>query len=489
MPEEEEALLSAYASLYSKAERTLFARLQADRDLTVLKREFLPEFGITARQFNAMAAELKGKISSIKERRAGLIKEAEQRLARAKKVLKKISDPARHHQEKRRVIDLQTRLARLQKDHASGKVRLCFGSKKLFRAQFSSEGNGYASHEEWLKDWQAARNNQFFVIGSRDETGGCQSCLASVTEDGSITLRLRLPDALSHQGKYLTFSSVRFAYGHDEIVAAIGRNLSDRKADWQPVSYRFLKDHKGWRVFVSVTLPDVSLLSEKDRGVIGMDINPDHLAVAEADRFGNPVNAFSVPCVTYGHRAEQRKAIVGDAVKQVIALAVVRKKPLVLEKLDFGKRKAALEKRHAEYAQMLSALAYTQIQTIARARAFDAGIEVCEVNPAYTTVIGQYKFADRYGISRHSAAALVIGRRSFGFAESLPGQLHGTLPQPVRNRGRHVWSKRAVVARRASAAHAALRRSGEPRSLPSPVFGQGMACDHTACAGEIPACE
>ena len=58
---------------------------------------------------------------------------------------------------------------------------------------------------------------------------------------------------------------------------------------------------------------------------------------------------------------------------------------------------------------MLSSLAYTQVQTFLRARAFDAGIEVYEVNPAYTSVIGRYKFSGRYGMSAHNAAALVIG--------------------------------------------------------------------------------
>jgi hypothetical protein len=161
-----------------------------------------------------------------------------------------------------------------------------------------------------------------------------------------------------------------------------------------------------------------------------------------------------------------------------------------MEKLDFQKKKSALEKQSPKYARMLSSLAYTQIQTIIRARAFDAGIEVMEVNPAHTSVIGQYKFKDRYGMSGHNAAALVIGRRSLDFRESLPSQLHSTLPLPVRNRGRHVWSKWAAVSRKASAAHAAHRRSRIlSGSSPSPAFGQGTACDQSAWTGEIPVCE
>lgn len=489
IPAEEDRLLSFCACLLGTAERTLFARLQSGDSLTDLKREFLPRFGITARQFNAIAATLRGKIKSVKERRAGLIEEAEQRVLRAKKVLRRTSDPAQRHQKKRRLALLQDRLQRIRADHKAGNVRLCFGSRKLFRAQFSLEDNGYASHEEWLKDWQASRSSQFFVIGSREETAGCQSCVATVAEDGSITLRLRLPDALAERGKYLTISGLRFEYGHEAIVAAIGRNLSDRKDDWQALSYRFLKDEKGWRVFVSVSVPEVKNITHRDTGVIGVDINADHLAITETDRYGNPVEFFTVPCVTYGKTSGQRKALIGDTVKKVIAFAVALRKALVIEKLDFQKKKASLEKEGVKKARMLSALAYAQVQTILRARAFDAGIEVLEVNPAYTSVIGQYKFKDQYGMSRHQAAALVIGRRSMGFGESLPGQLQGTLPLSVRNRGRHVWSKWAALSRKAQAARAAHRRSLLKGSSPSPVFGQGTACDHTAWAGEIPACE
>ena len=65
--------LDAYASLYGKVERSLFAAMQAGGSLNDLKREFLPKFGITARQFNAVRVGLEGKIDSIKARRPELI--------------------------------------------------------------------------------------------------------------------------------------------------------------------------------------------------------------------------------------------------------------------------------------------------------------------------------------------------------------------------------------------------------------------------------
>ena len=60
------------------------------------------------------------------------------------------------------------------------------------------------SHEEWLRDWRDSRSGEFFVLGSRDETAGCQLCVATVADDGTLTLRLRMPDCLVGQyGRHL----------------------------------------------------------------------------------------------------------------------------------------------------------------------------------------------------------------------------------------------------------------------------------------------
>jgi hypothetical protein len=324
---EQAALLDAYAALHGKAERSL----------TVLKREFIGGLGITARQFNALAAGVRGKIACVKEVRDRLIESAKRRMKRAEDVLAEITDKWKRHQKRRRIATFKVRLANLESERDAGKMGIGFGSRKLFREQFALEENGFASPEEWLAECRKAQSSQFFAMGSRDETAGCQSCVAAVQDDGSVTLRLRLPDALG-AGKHLAIERVRFAYGHDAIVAAIGRNLSEDKAEWQAISYRFVHDVRGWRVFVSIAIPEVAMISSRQAGVIGVDINADHLAVTETDRFGNPVGSWVIHYVTYGRTSERRAAIVGDAVKQVVAIAVDRCKPIAIEKLDFSGR-------------------------------------------------------------------------------------------------------------------------------------------------------
>ena len=133
-------VLDAYAELYGRTERSLFAAMQAGGKLNDLKRDFLPRFGITARQFNAVRIGLDGKIDSIKQRRPDLILEAQAKIKKAAKVIarltaKKTVRADKLHQKKRRLAMLQARLSAMQADQAAGKVRLCFGSKKLFHAQ------------------------------------------------------------------------------------------------------------------------------------------------------------------------------------------------------------------------------------------------------------------------------------------------------------------------------------------------------------------
>ena len=68
----------------------------------------------------------------------------------------------------------------------------------------------------------------------------------------------------------------------------------------QAISYRFKRDGKGWRVFVTTRMMDVPVVTDRRRGAIGVDLNADHLAVCKTDASGNYLKAFSVPLVTYG---------------------------------------------------------------------------------------------------------------------------------------------------------------------------------------------
>ena len=507
---EQAAVLDAYADLHSKAQRSLFAALQAgQRSLNELKREFTRQFGLTSRQFNALRIELEGKMESIRQRRPELLEQAQTRIRKARRLVKQLSERSpgsnKLHQKKRRLAILEARLARLQRDEEAKTVRLCFGSKRLFRAQFNLQANGYASHEDWRVDWQRERSSQFFVLGSGDESAGNQTCQASIMESGALRLSLRLPNALieSGQSKQLVIEQVAFAYGQQElesaitcsqiIVAVTKAGTQTRKRIGRAISYRFVRDDKGWRVFASVQAAPVAKTSRPDLGAIGLDTNADHLALAETDRFGNLIKAFRLELDVRGKSSDQAKALISDAAVAAVEWARSTGKPLVIEKLNFQKKKAQLESVDPARARIISSFACSQVARHLKAAAFRAGVEVIEVNPAYTSVIGAVNHAQRRGISVHQGAAYAIARRGLGLREAVTMRTalvpvrsgaHVTLTVPVRNRCKHVWAQWSKISTALKVAHAAHWRSGESKTAPAPLSpatrALGAICPSTA---------
>ena len=95
-------------------------------------------------------------------------------------------------------------------------------------------------------------------------------------------------------------------------------------------------------------------------------------------------------------------------------------KAVVLEDLNFEKKKLTLKDKNASIARMLSSFSYGKILENFYAKAFKEGIEIIRVSPAYTSMLGAIKYKKNYGLSTHAAAALCIARRGMGHFEKLP---------------------------------------------------------------------
>lgn len=207
-------------------------------------------------------------------------------------------------------------------------------------------------------------------------------------------------------------------------------------------------------------------------------INADRIVASETDRFGNLVGTKEFPLVTYGKSTDQATALICEVAKELVAYAAQAMKPVFLEKLGFSKKKAGLRNEKPKYARMLSSFSYNKIIQAVKSRAFRFGVEVLEVNPAYTSMIGLVNHSRSRGISVHQAASFSIARRGSGFHErpiaengsvTIPTSKgdHVTFPVPVRNRGKHVWKLWSAVQTSAKAVLAAHFRppQGDPSKL------------------------
>lgn len=489
---EEIATLDKYCALQSKIERKLYAKIKTNpSNRNEIKRQLIEQFGISGRMFNSIAMTLDGKTKSIKELLPGYIDKAKSDIAKKEKQISKVlakkslnkKQLFSLHQMQRRLAILHLRLDRLTKQKEAKDYAICFGTRKLFHAQYNLEANGYASHQEWQTAWRAERSKQFFVVGSKDESAGNMLCQLSEQGD-TLTMKLRLPDSLN-LGKHLNISKIDFQYGKDQIQKALRSSHRKQREDGKgtvrdgtALSYRFVKDKKGYRLFVSVDVTAPELLTNRNLGAIGIDLNADHLAVSEIDYRGNWIFSQRHDLPILGKTSHQASAMIGDEVAKMIELATMSCKPIVIEKLDFQKKKRDFNQYNPTGARMLSSLAYNKILQTIKAAAFRAGVEVIEVNPAYTSVIGQVNYAQVYGLSIHLASAIAIARRGLGFSEKLASRnglvpirngSHLTFSLPVRNRKKHVWNHWQAIRKSVTAAHKAHARLGLSKTNPKPL--------------------
>ena len=181
--------------------------------------------------------------------------------------------------------------------------------------------------------------------------------------------------------------------------------------------------------------------------------------------------------MTYGKSQHQAQALIRDAVASVVAYAKEAGKPIVLEKLDFRTGKAALESESPRYSRMLSSFSYGKIRACFLSRGIRQGVEVHQVNAAFSSVIGRVKFMERYGLSVHQAAALALARRLLGCSERIPRRrvcpvgngVQVAFSVPVRKRVKHVWACWGGVLGQLGPALAAQHRLGKRRRRPNPV--------------------
>jgi len=345
----------SFASYLAMVEHRLFKDIiKGELERKELKKKYLKEYNITARQFNSIWNDLDGKLRSRRKCLQSQIKQLKESirskkrwLKKKEKQLKKEADLKKRknisfkiHNKKRKLQAQETRLIKLLSDQKNNVYRICFGSKKLFKKQFNLAENGYESFEDWKNDWQVARAKNIFLLGSKDETSGNQSCTLFNNE-----LRIRVPNQLVEQyGKYHTIP-VTYSYGQKEINDA----LENQKA----ITHRIiLKDGKVY-LHSTVKLLEVKKTTHhcKQIGIVGVDLNKDNVAICELDRYGNYLNSETIPTLVEEKSQEKTRAIYGDAVKEIVEKAKKLGKPIACEELDFEKKRSQLKEESKKYAE------------------------------------------------------------------------------------------------------------------------------------------
>jgi IS605 OrfB family transposase len=291
-----------------------------------------------------------------------------------------------------------------------------FGGKRLFEKLCKNHLTGKA-REGLKKQWKEQRQGTLISIGSKADRGNRLTRFENI--NGQLHLRINtgnrefiytkvLREPSNSKDKWLTVTAMLLESWHTQSYFPYTVELK-------------LRDGEVYGS-VSFEIPKPEVKYTKENGVIAIDTNasPIHLAIAEVSKTGE---LLSYQTISLHHllglsqnSKDHQEWILAH---QLLDLAIQKNKAIAIEnlkKLRKGKRgdgKAKLRKilhnwNAKKFLQKLKRVAMLK------------GVEVIEVHPAYTSVIGMIKHAPQLNIDKDIAGAYVIGRRALGYKEDMP---------------------------------------------------------------------
>jgi len=173
------------------------------------------------------------------------------------------------------------------------------------------------------------------------------------------------------------------------------------------------KDDNRFSVTVSCEQEIADIQFNDKNGVIGIDTNPDGIAVVETDYNGNILSHKYIKKDRIQFAGEgKRNNDIRLLAKEVVDIAKAKNKPIVVEQLSFKQKKS-----YKKFNRVKSNFLYRKIIEAIHSRAIKEGVFVKEVHSAFTSILGQLKYQKMYSLNRHTSAGLVIGRRGLGIKE------------------------------------------------------------------------
>jgi IS605 OrfB family transposase len=285
-----------------------------------------------------------------------------------------------------------------------------FGGKRLFEKLCKNHLTGKA-REKLKNQWRELRQGTLISIGSKTDKVNRLTGFENI--NGQLYLRI-------------TTGNREFIY------ARVLREPSNSKDKWITFMAMLLESWQTKNYFaytvelklrdgevygsVSFEIPTHEVRYTKENGVIAIDTNasPIHLAIAEVSKTGELVSYQTISLHHLLELSQNSK----DHQEWILAHQIVGKAIAVenLKKLKKGMRgygKAELRKRLHQWNVKKF------LQKLKRVAMLN-GVEVVEVYPAYTSIIGMLKYAPQLSIDKDIASVYVIGRRALGFKEDTP---------------------------------------------------------------------
>jgi IS605 OrfB family transposase len=293
-----------------------------------------------------------------------------------------------------------------------------FGGKKNWKKLIS----GLITKEEW----HDIRDLELYSRGDRTKKGNPNIRILNTPEGYKLRVGLSKPR------EFITF----------KLYIPEGRKNNPKKYKERLELYNDCYDvrikHKNEKfyVYIGIEIPEIKPIYKLSNGAIGIDANPDGLALVEVDNQGNMIRheCLSNQRIQFA-RHNKRKNDIKNLALQVVNKAILSDKGIVIEDLKFNDKAKSKNKK---FNRMRHNFIYSQLLRAIERRAVKDGVEIKKINPAFTSIAGILKYQDTYSLNRHTAAALVIARRGMGLRERVKVKLTELEKSTVNLVGRSV---------------------------------------------------
>jgi hypothetical protein len=332
---------------------------------------------------------------------------------------------AERFQKQRRLQHLRADLRRLTADRDNKRIHVTEGGKRLAKTRHNLD-TANLTLPQWRDTWDCARY-RIEAIGSGDEPFG--NLTITINPDGKVSLRLPKPFAHlanAPRGRYVLSGNAVFSHRADEWLARITGN--------QAVSYTITRSpNRAGRYLTAAwacpPTPFDTLPSQKDTEVradgpaVGVDLNDGFLAVRRLDEHGNPVGRPERIDIDLSGPSSRRDAQVRHAITRLLHYSERHRiESIAVEDLDFadartaGRETMGRGSRGKRFRKTVAGIPTAVFRNRLTAQTHGHSVRLYAVNPAYTSAWGDQHWRTPYeNVTRHEAAATVIGRRAQGF--------------------------------------------------------------------------
>ena len=296
---------------------------------------------------------------------------------------------------------LKQKLEVLKYQLETGKLKLCFGTKRLLKQD----------HDKFVEQ----RDSQMTFIGAKEEIAcnhNLQLTYNRRNNQFSIRLRKDFGGYKSAKGED------RYVYGKVYFNHHKGQIVSILRSKGSPLSYRIVKRNDRYYLYCifEFQVRNSDIVTRSSYGTIGLDFNKGFVTLSETNQYGHLVRTQFIP---YRFKsANKTKTDLQRIASHVARLALQTGKYVCIENLDFRATKAKTETRIGKkYNDMLHSLAYREFSEAMKSVAYRNRVELHKVNPAWTSWLAERLYCKLMKLNIHTGASYVIARRGQGYKD------------------------------------------------------------------------